>query len=123
MGPRRALGLVLAIMCFPMFLTGVMLTIFIGFEYSMTPFIIGLFFVVLGAILMAIPEKARPTPPVPLFAGLPASPAAVARLNLAVGLPPPPPRRVECPSCGASPSQVPPNGVVTCEYCEQTYVV
>ncbi len=122
MTPRWGAGLVFAIMSFPMFLTGGMLTIFLGFEYATTAFIIGSVFVIIGVIVMAVPQKHRDAPAPALFAGVPVPPELAERLDLAAGLARTP-RRVECPSCGASPSQVPPSGVVTCEYCEQTYVV
>jgi len=118
--PRQGVGLVLIVVSLPMLLTGGVLTIFIGLEYSMTALAIGLALVIIGVVVMAIPGKPRP----------PSSPAIAAELRLLSGVTmpaaagvAPPPRKVECPSCGASPSQVPPSGVVTCEYCEQTYVV
>ena len=59
MAPRRAAGLVFAIMGLPMFFTGAMLGLLLGFEYSMTSFAIGAVFLVIGIIVMALPAPPR----------------------------------------------------------------
>ena len=120
MAPRRAAGLVFAIMGLPMFFTGAMLGLLLGFEYSMTSFAIGAVFLVIGIIVMALPAPPRPAPSVPTFAfgSVPVVPRLAATPTI-----PPEPRKNACPSCGASPSRVGPSGLTTCEYSGATYLI
>lgn len=119
MSGTRAAGLILAFMAFPMFLTGGLLTMLLGVDFAFTPLILGLVFVVLGVVLMAIPVRPRPFPPTPVLATFPAPPPAIAAPRAFA----PEPTKIVCPSCGASPSHVTGSGLVTCEYCGASYVI
>ena|SRR2546422_2834648 len=119
MSGRGVAGLVFLLMGFMMFMSGGMLTLFLGLEYAMTTILIGFVFMIAGGVAMAAPAR---TPParVSLAAAMPPIARLEALERPTVG--PTTPVKLTCPDCGATPSHVGP-GVITCEYCGASFVI
>lgn len=112
----RAAGLVLLLMAVPMVMTGSVLAMFLGMDYAYTSLTVGAVFLILGVITLALPRRGPPVRAVSLgFAAIPTGPAGIAIPETTV--------KVECPSCGASPSHVGPNRLTHCEYCGASFLL
>jgi len=119
---RAALGIIIAVMALPMFMTGGMLALFLGMEYATTSFFIGIVFLILGIVAFAVARRAPLPPPrvsvefsQAVAVSLPRSSPNAAIPEATV--------KVECPSCGASPSSLGIGQLTHCEYCGAAYLV
>ncbi len=119
MSGRGVAGLVFLLMGFMMFMSGGMLTLFLGLEYAMTTILIGFAFMIAGGVAMAAPSR-KPQARITFAAAGPPTPRIEVVERPTVG--PATPVKLTCPDCGATPSHVGP-GVNTCEYCGASFVI